>query len=271
MTQLPRSLKKSVLTLAYCYRRATSPLRKLPDFVIIGAQKCGTSSLYYYLSQHPQLEMSAEKEIHYYNYYIDHGRGLNWYKSFFPLKMRDAGRMTGEASPNYLYLESAAEKLKKDVPDVKLIVLLRNPIDRAYSEYNMHVRQLKRDDFPTFEQAIANPELSMEASRVYLLRGIYAEHIKNWMKHFDRDRFLFIKSEDLFGNPQPVLKNAYEFLGLDEVYPDSLKAQEVGAYSDLLPETHAMLKEYFSKPNQELVELLGERFRWETGPANAPG
>lgn len=264
MQPISESFRRSLVTSAYYYRRLTSPLRKLPDFVIIGAQKSGTSSLYYYLSQHPDLEMSAEKEIHYYNYYADHGRGLGWYKSFFPLKLGSAGRRTGEASPNYLYLERAAERLKNDVPGVKLIVLLRNPVDRAYSEYNMHVRQHDAENLPSFEQAIANPDLAAEVSRVYLLRGRYADHIRSWLKHFDRDRFLFVKSEDLFANPRPVLGQVYRFLGLNEVYPPNLKAQEVGTYSELSPQTRASLNEYFRQPNEDLVELLGERFRWDT-------
>jgi hypothetical protein len=204
--------------------------------------------------------LSFEKEIHYYNYYVDHGKSLGWYKSFFPLKR--VTQLTGEASPNYLYLESAAQKLKRDVPDVNLIVLLRNPIDRAYSEYNMHVRQSKKEHFPTFEQAIANEDFTMEVSRVYLSRGVYAYFIKQWLKNFDRDRFLFVKSEYLFQHPRETLAKVYEFLGIDQVYPDNLNTQEAGEYSILADKTRAMLEDYFKQPNQELVELLGDRFRW---------
>ena len=263
MTPIRRIPGKVFSSLAYYYRRLTSRWRRLPDFVIIGAQKSGTSSLYYYLSQHPQLRMSVEKEIHYYNYYLQHGKGLSWYKSFFPLRLRSHGKKTGEASPNYLYSETAPVELKKDISNVKLLVLLRNPIARAYSEYNMHVRQLNRKGFPaSFEEAISNDDLSIEGSRLYLVRGLYAGRIKNWLKHFSRDQFLFIKSEDFFQDPKKILEDVYEFLEIDKVYPANLKPQQVGSYPELSTETRAELNNYFEKSNHELVELLGDSFRW---------
>ena len=250
-------------SLAYYYRRLTSPWRRLPDFIIIGAQKSGTSSLYYYLSQHPQLRMSVEKEIHYYNYYLRHGKSLSWYKSFFPLRIKSRGKKTGEASPNYLYSEQAPVELRKDIANIKLLVLLRNPIERAYSEYNMHVRQLKRKDFPTsFEEAISNDDLSIEGSRLYLVRGLYAGRVKNWLKHFSRDQFLFIKSEDFFQDPKKVLEEVYKFLEIERTFPTNLKPQQVGSYSELSKETRAELDNYFNESNQELVGLLGDQFRW---------
>lgn len=246
----------------YYYRRLTSSFRRLPDFIIIGAQKSGTSSLYHYLSQHPSLKLSVTKEIHYYNYHCRQGKSIGWYKSFFPLKARSIHKKTGEASPYYLFDESAAKQLKKDIPNIRLIALLRNPIDRAYSAYNMNIAHGNGHTPQTFEQAIANSDLSMEASQVYLIRGLYAEHIKKWLKHFNREQFLFIKSEDFFKEPRSILAKVCRFLGVEEYYPDNLKAQEVGNYSELSEETRARLENYFKGPNQELAELLGEEFRW---------
>lgn len=248
--------------LKYYYRRLTSSFRRLPDFIIIGAQKSGTSSLYYYLSQHPSLKLSVSKEIHYYNYYLRQGKGINWYKSFFPLKVRSISKKTGEASPYYLFDENAAIQLKRDVPNVKLIALLRNPIDRAYSAYNMNVAHGGWQPRQSFEQAIANPDLSMETSQMYLVRGQYAEHIKKWLKHFKREQFLFIKSEDFFKDPRASLKKVYNFLDIKEYYPDKLKAQEVGSYTELSAPTRSQLEDYFKRANLELVELLGDEFRW---------
>lgn len=249
-------------TLKYYYRRLTSSLRRLPEFIIIGAQKSGTSSLYYYLSQHPSLKLSVEKEIHYYNYYQQRGKDINWYKSFFPLRIKSINKKTGEASPYYLFDENAAERLKRDIPDIKLIALLRNPIDRAYSAYNMNVTQGNHEHLQSFEQAIANTDLSMEASQVYLLRGQYANHIKNWLKYFNRDQFLFIKSEELFKNPKSILKKVYKFLEIEEIYPNNLNAKEVGSYTELSAQTRAQLENHFKRHNQELVQLLGDEFRW---------
>ena len=218
--------------------------------------------MFYYLSQHPDLKLSFEKEIHYYNYYLQSGKSMAWYKSFFPLKITSVGKKTGEASPNYLYSETAPRKLKQDIPDVKLIVLLRNPIDRAYSEYSMHVRQLKRDNFPSFEESVTNDELSLEGSRMYLLRGLYAERIQHWLKYFDRDQFIFIKSEEFFAQPRSVLQKVYKFLSIAETYPDDLQAQQAGSYAELSNETRAYLRTYFQPSNEAVVELLGEKFKW---------
>lgn len=249
-------------SMKFYYRWLTSPLRRLPDFIIIGAQKSGTSSLFYYLSQHPSIKVSVTKEVHYYNYYAKQGKGIGWYKSFFPLALRSINKKTGEASPYYLFDESAAARLQRDIPDIKLIALLRNPVDRAFSAYNMNAAQGNRDGVRTFEQAIANSDLSMEASQIYLQRGEYARHIKSWFKYFSRNQFLFIKSERFFEDPQSVLLQVYDFLGIDTVYPNNLRAQQVGTYSDLSAQTRTRLEDYFSLPNQELAELLGEEFRW---------
>ena len=253
---------KSCEGMADLYRRATSPWRRLPDFIIIGAQKAGTSSLYFYLSQHPGIRMSALKETHYYNYYILRGKGLSWYRGFFPLKIRTKEKMTGEASPYYLFDEDVPARIKKDLPNVKLIALFRNPIDRAYSAYNMNKRQFKAKNFPTFEEAIANPDTSFEQSRLYLHRGRYSEHIKPWLSAFRRDQLLFVKSEELFRDPRKTLDEVYEFLGVEKLYPENIQAQEVGSYTELSPKTRVELEKYFRKTNDELVELLGARYRW---------
>jgi len=241
-------------------RRLTAPLRKLPDFIIIGAQKAGTSSLFYYLSQHPQLRLAIQKEIHYYNYYCLNGKNKNWYRSFFPL--RSSELLTGEASPYYLFDPGAPEKIKKDIPNVKLIALLRDPVDRAYSAYSMNARRAS-GSFPTFEQAIANEDMSHEASQVYLWRGLYAQHIRPWLAHFPREQLLFIKAEDFFRRPKESLKEVYEFLDIKEVYPETLKPQEVGSYSELSPQTRAELQHYYKGPNTELAELIGPDFNWD--------
>jgi len=206
--------------------------------------------------------MPALKEIHYYNYYALRGKGLSWYRSFFPLKIKAKNKITGEASPYYLFDENVPARIKKDLPGIKLIALLRNPIDRAYSAYSMNKRQLNKNDFPTFEEAIANADMSFEQSRLYLYRGRYAEHIKHWLKTFRRDQLLFLKSEDLFRNPEKSLDEVYEFLRVEKVYPENIQAQEVGSYPELSDATRSELEEYFKYSNDELADLLGERYRW---------
>ena len=215
--------------------------------------------MFYYLSQHHELELSSQKEIHYYNYHRFNGKDLNWYKSFFPL--RGTAKKSGEASPYYLFDPRVPEQLKQDIPNVKLIALLRNPIDRAYSAYSMNARRVS-GSFPSFEQAIANQDMSQEASRLYLWRGLYAQHIESWLRYFARDQFLFIKAEEFFMDPKTVLRDVYHFLDISEVFPHNLRAQEVGEYAELQPQLRGELEDFFSAPNRTLADLLGPRFSW---------
>ena len=238
-------------------RNLTGRWRKLPDFIIIGAQKSGTSSLYYYLRQHPSFSLSTQKEIHYFDRNLH--RGLSWYKAFFPLKT--SKKKTGEASPYYLFSESAPQELYKVKPDVKLIVLLRNPIDRAYSQYHMTARQVGSPDYPDFEQAIG-PDSTLEAERHFLSRGRYAEYIKHWLRYFDREQFLFIKSEDFFTDTRTVLRKIYNWLEVEEIFPRDIVGREVGSYPHMSTQTKAVLEDYYRIPNQELIALLGTEFRW---------
>ena len=215
--------------------------------------------MFYYLSQHPELNLSAQKEIHYYNYYRFKGKDLNWYKSFFPL--RSSVYKTGEASPYYLFDSRVPQQIKHDIPQVRLIALLRNPIDRAYSAYSMNAKRAS-GSYPSFERAIANQDMSLEASRLYLWRGLYAQHVQHWLQQFAREQILFIKAEEFFMDPKAVLRDVYRFLDIAEVYPNNLRAQEVGEYADLSPKLRGELEDYFAGPNRALADLLGPRFSW---------
>ena len=178
-----------------------------PDFIIIGAQKGGTSSLFNYLSQHSQIQLPSVKEIHFFDY--NYGKGIEWYRKQFPGKFIRL-KITGEASPYYLFHPLVPQRVFSCCPNAKFIVLLRNPVDRAYSHFMM---EKKRGDEPlTFEEAINiepqiinneenkiinNPEyrsISHQRSS-YLARGMYYSQIKRWLNYFPKKQFLFIKSE----------------------------------------------------------------------------
>jgi hypothetical protein len=121
-------------------RKSTAFLRVLPNYLIIGAQKAGTSSLFNYLSMHPQVKNSYKKEVHYFDKNYD--KPINWYKQYFPFKFGVNDKtMIGEATPNYLYHPFVAGRIKKTIPDVKMIVLLRNPVERVISQYFQAVRK----------------------------------------------------------------------------------------------------------------------------------
>lgn len=248
--------------------------RKLPDFIIIGVQKGGTTSLFNYLKRHPDLELSSSKEVHYYD--IHYSKGLHWYRSFFPYMT--SGKITGEATPYYIFHPQAAYRIKKDLPGVKLIVMLRDPVHRAYSHYQM---ERKKDIIATFENAIANePErIATETIKLirdpeyrsmphmtysYLSRGRYSEQLKIWFNYFSKDQFLFIKSEDFFDNPKEELKKVYSFLKIECVFPDELRPANVGNYPVINEITRKRLTFEFAEWNKDLPQLIGERFRWHS-------
>ena len=168
----------------------------IPHFLIIGAQKCGTTSLYNYLIQHPQVCAASQKNFIFDIYFQ---KGLNWYYNQFPLIKLNKLIITGEASPYYLFHPHAPKRIAKTLPNVKLIVLLRNPVDRAYSHY-YHQVKMKTESL-SFRQAIEeeNKRLQPELIKMlenenyhslpyqyysYLARGRYIEQLQNWMNFF---------------------------------------------------------------------------------------
>ncbi len=271
------------------YRASTNWMRLMPDFMIIGTQKGGTTSLYNYLVEHPSIAPIYVKEPHFFDIYFH--KGSIWYRSHFPTSIKKYYKehvqkldfVTGEASPYYMFHPLAAERVAKTLPHVKLILVLRNPVDRAYSQYQHQLRQPGVEPL-SFEEAIDREEerLAGEEKKLienptcasfnhrhysYLARGRYVEQIPAWLKLFPKEQFLILKSEELFSDSTEVLKQTCEFLG---VPPARLKEQKdeyrqfnKASYSKMLPETRARLLEYFQPYNARLYELLGRDFGWE--------
>jgi hypothetical protein len=257
----------------WTYGRATSFARPLPDFLILGAQKAGTTALYAYLRWHPRITGPAWKEVSFFDRH--YARGLGWYRGQFPL--RQAGRIVGEASPGYLFHPLAPARVRETVPKARLIVLLRDPVDRALSHYH-HEVALGREPL-SFEDA-----LDAEAGRTrgeeerlvrepgyfshawwdytYVARGRYAEQLERWLDVFPREQLLVLASEELAGDTSGTYARVLEFLGapphdLDE-YPRVYRQE----YGELRPETRRGLAETFAEPNRRLYELLGRDLGW---------
>ncbi|MEA3445693.1 MAG: sulfotransferase domain-containing protein, partial [Bacteroidota bacterium] len=197
-------------------------MHSLPDFIIIGAQKCGTTSLFAYLKQHSEIDLPEEKEIHYFDNKYD--KGIEWYKSQFP---DNSGKISGEATPYYLFHPHVKERIFKHCPNTKLIVMLRNSTDRAYSHFVME-KNRNNEPLLTFEDAIVAEPIRLEkeqnkinndpkyCSKIhqrfsYLSRGKYYSQITEWLKYFPLERFLFIKSERFFMNPEKELHRVFYF------------------------------------------------------------
>jgi hypothetical protein len=245
----------------------------MPDFLIIGAQKCGTTSLYQYLSQHPQIRPAAQKEVHFFNFFFS--KGVDWYLEQFPNRTAGAGWLTGESSPYYIFHPLVAQRVWRLFPEVKLIVLLREPVARAWSHYHHEVR-LGYEKL-CFEDAIAlEPErLQGETEKIltdetyysfnhqhctYLSRGKYAEQLLRWMELFPKKQFLILKSEEFYANPAESVKPVFEFLGLPDCRLAEYRKYNAGEYPPICDSTQRYLREYFQPHNQRLEDYFGIKF-----------
>ena len=255
----------------------TAPWRKLPEFVIIGAQKGGTSSLFKYLEPHPELKMSFRKQVHFFDKL--HRKGLNHYKSNFPIKAFANNTLSGEATPYYIFHPEVPKRIHQALPDAKLILMVRNPIDRAFSHYNMKVQQ-GWEDTPTFEEAIEKEEARLQAEYdkmaqnpryysknlrnfSYLARGRYSEQLERWLEYYPIEQFRVYQSEQFFEQPKEVLKDIYDFIGVSEFIPDNLKVHNKRHYEAMSPETRDKLRNYYKPYNEKLYSLIGKQFDWD--------
>jgi hypothetical protein len=258
--------------------------RLTPDFIIVGAAKAGTTSLYGWLSRHPYIEPATKKEVHFFDY--NYFRGRNWYRSHFPTAAEQShfaaehGRpfITGEASPSYITHEWAPHRLAAMLPGVKLIVGLRNPVDRAYSQYQMSVRE--NEEPLDFAQAVAVEEERLEPERArmradkrynswpigcwsYLMRSRYAEQVERWLTLFPRSQFHFVSCEELAADPQGALDDVHAFLEIPSHAYADLKPLHTASYDALDPAVRAQLTDYFRPHNERLYELIGRDLGWE--------
>ena len=251
---------------------------RLPDFLIVGAQKCGTSSLYHLLGGHPHVEPSKRKEIHYFD--VNFAKGSDWYRAFFAAPDRREGRrvLTGESSPYYLFHPHAPKRAAALVPEAKLFVLLRNPVDRAYSHYRAALRHGR--DALGFEEALRaeGERLRGETEKMladeghvslahqrfsYLAKGVYVDQLLRWSQFFGRDRMLVLKSEDFFERPWEALGRALDFLGLPDWQPEIWEIRNSGGYTERMDRaTRRRLSDYFAPHNERLYEYLGTDFGW---------
>lgn len=262
-------------------RRRSWQQRALPDFIIVGGQKCGTTSLYHYLSQHPKLYGSYKKELHYFSGGLEPDvdefqRGEAWYRSNFPLvdEVCEGGKVF-EATPLYVFHPLAPQRIAELVPKAKLILLLRNPTERAISHY-FHAKARGQDTLPIMEafqaeeQRLAPVMQNQDykspafANHTYKQRGIYLPQIQHLLEYFPREQLLVTESEKLFSDPEGCLGEICEYVG---VAPDfgalDLTPRNVGSYvSKVEPAVYAYLDEYFRPHNQQLYEFLGRDLGW---------
>lgn len=264
--------------------------RLLPDFVIIGAAKAGTTSLYGWLSEHPYVAPATQKEVHYFDY--NHYRGENWYRAHFPLECERAafaaehGRpfLTGEASPPYIAHEWAPQRLARLLPAAKLLVTLRNPVDRAYSQFQMSRRE-DEEPLGSFADAVdaEAQRLAPELARTradrrynswpigcwsYLMRSRYAEQLERWFGLFAREQCHIMTLEELASEPHGTLDAVHEFLALPAHRYSDLQPLHTATYDAIPREIRSRLTDYFRPHNERLYQLLGRDLGWERGSAD---
>lgn len=253
-------------------------MSRLPDFVIVGAARCGTTSLYAYLRQHPQVFMSPEKETDYFslgdlpasevpaNASPYRTRDRAQYERFF----RDAGdaRAVGEASPTYLFYPRSAARLHAAIPDAKLICILRDPVERAHSHHAL-ARKMGFDSIPDFAAAVAAEEERWRHDRsmrfTYVRASLYHDGLREFCTRFPRERILVLLFEDFAADPAGTMRRVFGFLGVDDRFTPDVGVRH---NRSLVPRS-SVVREAFGRPRRlrrllqrnlppRLVTVLGD-------------
>jgi hypothetical protein len=269
---LPEPARKVLRGGYRAYGSATAGLRPLPDFLILGAQKAGTTALYAYLRWHPEITGPSFKEVSFFDrHYV---KGERWYRAHMPVRRRS---LVGEASPSYLFHPLAPERVAGMLPGARLIALLRNPVDRAFSHYQ-HEVALGREPL-SFEDAVDREDERMQGelermlrdpsyfslawwNHTYVARGRYAEQLERWFAAFLREQLLVLFTEELSADTAATYRRVLDFLGVTardlESYPRIFDRD----YADMNPGTRARLHKEFEDPNRRLASLLGRDLPW---------
>ncbi|MFB9721279.1 sulfotransferase family protein [Planobispora longispora] len=284
----PRWMKDAVNAATRAYAVSTADQRHLPDFLIVGSKRGGTTSLWNYLVQHPlvmpMFPESREIKSPWY-FYVNYAKGDAWYRSHFATERRldqmerkyGTRPLTGEACPYYMYYPPVAERVRERMPDAKIIISLRDPVRRAYSHY------WERVDAGTeklsFEEALAaEPErLRGEAERMaadpyyyseahdfhsYRDRGIYLPQVQRWLELFPRENILIIAAEDLYRNEKETFAEVIRFLGLPEWELPIARRHNYLPAPPMNPETAAELADFYRPHNEALFRFLDRKFPW---------
>ena len=270
------------------YRKMTSRLRSLPDFIIIGVGRAGTTALYSYLIQHPSIVAASTDnnesvaDLHFFEYMISNN--IQWYKSHFPIlfsksKNQKNSFITGEYTSTYIYHPDVPKRIFNLLPKIKLIVILRNPIDKAYSTYQQQFRfgeyttsfedtinaEFRRinlnKDFPELNSN--NYDFENFVAQNIIRHSIYADYLETWLKIFDRKQILILNSEDLKNSTKETLHRVFHFLIVSNYDIANTSQVNVGKYPPINKITRKKLIKFFKPHNQRLNKLLDTEFDWD--------
>ena len=273
------------------FKTLTGNFRLLPNFIIIGAGRAGTTSLYRYITQHPNVLPSTTKDsnnefadLHFFEYKISNS--VNWYKSHFPLKFLHQSSVsknkqnfiTGEFTATYMYHPLVPKRIFNLLPKTKLILVLRNPVDKAFSTYNQQ-KNYKQTNLK-FQEIIQSEierikflEVNSQKFHIQspddliipniLRHGIYAKYIENWLKSFPLKQIFIINSDDLENSTQKVLDELFTFLELPSYKIPDISKVNTGNYHPMPKTTREFLLNFYEPYNKKLYELIGRSFDWE--------
>ncbi len=242
-----------------------------PNFLIIGTGKSGTTSLYSYITQHPQVLPAIKKEIYFWSRHFD--KGIDWYLAHFPLIPEGTNFVTGEATPTYINSRHTPARLFNFFPKIKLIIILRNPVYRAVSHYYHEVR-IKMENKSLSEAIYSQLERlkKMSESKLkeaywnhisfYISYGVYIEFIQKWMAIFPREQFLILKSEDFYQEPANTMEQVFKFLDLPKYQLKNYQKFNSGSYPPIPESIYSTLNDYLQPYNQRLEEYLGIDLNW---------
>ncbi|WP_249370119.1 sulfotransferase [Acaryochloris marina] len=274
-------MKSAIKKAIFNYRKATWRSRNLPDFMIIGAQKSGTSSLYYYLSQHSQISPSYVKEVHFFDGglkpdFDNFKQGQSWYLSHFPRAGKTVkNQKTFDSSPLYIFNPIVPKRISEIIPKAKLIAILRNPTERAISHY-FYEKKLGYESLPIMDALLAEEErlkpiLEQQDYKhtnfihfSYKSRGHYYDQIKRYLNYFSMSNILFINSAMLFSHPEITLRRVFNFIGVDDdFFVKDLHACNVSQNrTKVAANIYEYLDNYYYSQNHLLYKLIGENFGW---------
>jgi hypothetical protein len=257
--------------------------RMKPDFLIVGAQRCGTTSLFRYLAGHPQVMPPLwHKGVHFFD--VNYQRGLRWYAGHFPIekiatwRARQVGRpVTGEASPYYLFHPCGAARIARDLPETRVIVMLRDPVERAFSAHRQETH--RGFEVEEFERALElEPErLRGEEERLaadpgyvsfhhqhhaYVRRGEYAPQVGRFAQLLGPERVHVLESDSFFADPGPEWDRLLEFLGLEPWRPAEFGRHNARPAAPMLESTRGRLRAHFEPFDQALADVLGAAPGW---------
>jgi hypothetical protein len=281
---VPWPLQQAVRRAYLGLGEATAGLRLLPSFIVIGVQRCGTTSLFRTLLEHPQVRRAAfRKGVNYFdlNYY----RGMRWYQSHVPVAeiarrqtARHGGPVAFEASGYYLYHPFALERLARDLPGTKLVVMLRDPVERAFSAYkHEHARGFEHESFGRALE-LEDERLAGEIDRMrediryesmshrhhsYRHRGHYAEQLERAFALFPPGQVHVMNSEAYFEQPEREYLKLLTFLGLRRHEPTRFRRVNARPSESMHVKTRQMLEEYYAPHDERLAKLLGGPLRWQ--------